>query len=71
MSTDLQSALREALSATQECNPAELDGADRALWHLCDRRCAEIIERLVRDHDECGPTARAILQHIAAGAKAP
>lgn len=58
---DLQLALREALAATQECNPADLDGADLELWHLCDRRCAEIVEALIARHDECGPAARAIL----------
>ncbi len=67
---DLQLALREALSACADTNPADLDGADLELWHLCDRRCAEIIDRLVLEHDECGPEARAILQRIAAQAKA-
>jgi len=64
MSTDLQSALREALSATQECNPAELDAEDRVLWHRADNHCQAIIDRLVLEHDECGPEARAILQRF-------
>ena len=62
---ELQLALKEALAATQECNPADLDAGDLELWHACDRRCAEIIERLIREHDEAGPAARAIIQRIA------
>lgn len=69
MNDDLQSALRSALAATQECNPADLTGEDLSLWHLCDARCEQIIDRLVVEHDECGPAARAIIKHIAAGAK--
>jgi len=65
MNTELQSALRFALSATQEINPADLEPGDLALWHAADRRCAEIIERLVLI-DEAGPVARSILQRIAA-----
>ena len=66
---DLQLALREALAATQECNPAELDGTDLELWHLCDRRCAEIIEQLIARYDEAGPQARAILSRLALRAR--
>lgn len=58
---DLQLALREALSATQEFNPADLDAEDRAIWHACTDRIEQIIEQLIARHDECGPEARAIL----------
>lgn len=63
---DLTQALKEALAATQECNPADLDAGDLELWHLCDQRIGQIIEALIARHDECGPAARAILQRIAA-----
>lgn len=63
---DLMLALKEALAAIGETDPRELDEADRALWHACDQRIEQIIERLVRDHDEAGSTARSILQRIAA-----
>lgn len=58
---DLTQALKEALAATQECNPADLDAGDLELWHLCDQRIEQIIEALIARHDECGPAARAIL----------
>lgn len=66
---DLQLALREALAATQECNPADLDDGDLELWHACDQRIEQIIEVLIARHDECGPMARAIIQRITASAK--
>lgn len=59
---DLTSALREALAATGEVDPRTLDAADLALYRACDQRCAETIERLIREHDEAGPAARALLR---------
>ena len=61
---DLTQALKEALAATQECNPNDLKAADLELWHACDRRIEQIIEVLIAQHDECGPMARAIIQRI-------
>jgi hypothetical protein len=63
---DLTQALMEALAATQECNPADLDAGDLELWHLCDRRIEQIIEELIARHDECGPAAREVLARIQA-----
>lgn len=54
-------ALREALQVCSETDPRELDQDGLALWRECDDRCAAIIERLIREHDECGPAARALL----------
>ena len=65
MNDDLQSALRSALAATQECNPADLDQGDRELWRTCDQRCEQIIEVLIREHDEAGPAARQLLNRFA------
>lgn len=62
---DLTQALKEALAATQECNPADLDVAGLLLWHACDQRIEQIIEALIAGHDECGPMAREVLQRIA------
>lgn len=61
---DLMLALREALAATQACNPAELDVEDLNLWHLCDARIEQIIECLVVEHDEAGPSARQLLSRF-------
>jgi hypothetical protein len=66
---DLTQALKEALAATVECNPAELDAGDLELWHLCDRRIEQIIEVLIGQHDEVGPVAREVLARIQAEAK--
>ena len=61
MNDDLQSALRSALAATQECNPADLTGEDLSLWLACDARCCEIVEVLIDRHDEAGPAMRQLL----------
>lgn len=68
---DLTQALREAIAATLDCNPAELDAGDLELWHLCDRRIEQIIEVLIARHDEAGQAAREVLQRIARGVTAP
>ncbi len=62
---DLRGALDEALAAIADVDPDELDGAGKTLWLACEQRIEEIIEKLVREHDECGPTARAILARVA------
>ena len=61
---DLQTALREALAATQECNPADLDAGDLELWQACDQRIEQIVETLIADFDEAGPAAREVLQRF-------
>lgn len=66
---DLTQALKEALAATAETDPRELDAADLELWHLCDRRIEQIIDRLISQHDEAGPAAREVLARIQAEAK--
>lgn len=64
MNDDLLLALKEAMRACNEIDPAELNAGDRELWHACDDRCEQIIEVLIREHDECGPAARAIIQRF-------
>ena len=69
--TDLTQALREALAATAETDPRELDAAGLVVWHLCTDRIEQLIERLIARHDEAGPAAREVLQRIARGVTAP
>lgn len=58
---ELHSALSEAIAATADTDPRELDAAGRAIFNLCEDRIEQIIEKLVRHHDEAGPEARALL----------
>lgn len=64
MNDDLLLALNEAMRACNEIDPAELNAGDRELWHACDARCEQIIDRLVGEHDECGPAARQLLKRF-------
>lgn len=58
--------LTRALAHCQSAN-AEPGDADLGLWHAVDTKIAALIDRLITDHDEGGPEARAILHRISSG----
>lgn len=57
----LQTALRQALSTSAECDPREMDAAELAMLDALDDRAFEIMDILIECHDECGPAARAAI----------
>jgi len=61
MNHPLQDALREAAEALAGSDPRELDPAERQLYELIDDRMFEIMDRLIAEHDEAGPAARAAI----------
>ena len=65
MSDDLTQELREALAATADVDPRELDATGLKLWYLYNSRIEQIIEKLVEVHDEAGSAARGLLVRIA------
>lgn len=61
MTPTLMDALRSALHVSAECDPREMDAGERAELDALDQRAFEIMDVLIREHDECGPAARAVL----------
>ena len=61
MTHPLHDALREATGAITDCDYRELDPSERALYEAIDERIFEIMDRLIAEHDEAGPAARAAI----------
>lgn len=61
MTPTLHAALRSALQVSAECDPREMDARELAELDALDNRAFDIMDILIREHDECGPAARAVL----------